>query len=206
MNFDEKAKAWDKDPKRVERAGVFANEILKFLGKIKLENALEFGSGTGLVSFYLKDHFNSITLADNSSGMINVLKEKIRDEKISNMKPLLIDIIKEKGGLSEYDILYTLLTLHHIKDIPGIFKLFNSILKPGGYLFIGDIVTEDGTFHQRDPEFDGHKGFDTDELQKLLVLNGFLIEFESIFCEIEREDNNKIKKFPLFLIIGKKLN
>jgi SAM-dependent methyltransferase len=205
MNFDEKAKDWDKDPGRVERAAIFASEILKFLGDIKLENALEFGSGTGLVSFCLKDRFHSITLADNSEGMIEVLKDKIKNESIINMKPLCVDIFKEKNILSGYDILYTLLSLHHIKDLSKIFGLFNSILKPGGYLCIGDLVTEDGSFHYRDPEFDGHKGFDTEEIKKQISSNGFRFESESVFYEIEREVNFQIKKYPLFLIIAKKL-
>jgi SAM-dependent methyltransferase len=205
MNFDEKAKDWDKDPGRVERAAIFAGKIVKFLGDDKIENALEFGSGTGLVSFCLKDRFNSITLADNSTGMIEVLTEKIKNERITNMTPLCIDIFKEKDVLSGYDILYTLLTLHHINDLSSIFGLFNSILKPGGYLFIGDLVTEDGSFHYRNPEFDGHKGFAPDELKKQLILNGFKVESDSIFYEIEREHNQQIKKYPLFLIIGKKL-
>ena len=204
MNFDEKAKDWDKDPMRVERAAIFAGEIVKFLGDIKIENALEFGSGTGLVSFCLKDHFKSITLADNSEGMIRVLKEKIKNERISNMKPLCVDIFKEIDLLSGYDILYTLLTLHHINDLSRIFRLFNSTLKPGGYLCIGDLVTEDGSFHYRDPEFDGHKGFDPEELKKQLILNGFRIKSESIFYVIEREVNQEIKQFPLFLLIGQK--
>ena len=205
MNFDEKARDWDKDPGRVERAAKFAGEIEKFLGDIKIENALEFGSGTGLVSFCLKDRFHSITLADNSEGMIEVLKEKIKNERIANMNPLCIDIFKEKDVLSGYDILYTLLTLHHINDLSRIFRLFNSTLKPGGYLCIGDLVTEDGSFHYRDPEFDGHNGFDTEDLKKKISDNGFRIESVSIFYEIEREINLRIKKYPLFLIIAKKI-
>ena len=116
MNFDQKAKDWDKDPQKIERARVFATEINKFLGDNKIDNALEFGSGTGLVSFQLKDRFKAITLADNSAGMMEVLKEKIKKEKISNMIPLLIDIFKNYNKLSGIEIIYTLLTLHHIKD------------------------------------------------------------------------------------------
>lgn len=206
MNFDEKAKDWDKDPARVERAEIFASEILKFLKNKKSLNALEFGSGTGLVSFSLKDRFQSIKLADNSEGMIDVLKEKIRNENITSMKPLLLDIFKEKDHLSGYDTLYTLLTLHHIKDIGNTFNWFNKVLNPGGYLFIGDLLTEDGTFHYRDPEFDGHKGFDPEELKKQLVFNGFRVVSDSIFYVIERGVNEKTGKYPLFLIIAQKLN
>jgi ubiquinone/menaquinone biosynthesis C-methylase UbiE len=204
MNFDQKAKDWDKDQQRVERASAFAHEIVKFLGNKKTDKALEFGSGTGLVSFSLKDRFRSITLADNSAGMIEVLTEKIRKENISNMKPLLIDLFKNRTALSGFDIIYTLLTLHHIKDIPKTIEIFKSILNPGGYVCIGDLVTEDGSFHHKDPEFDGHKGFDTEKLNKLLIRNGFRIEFETIFAVIEREHNQIIKKYPLFLIIGTK--
>ena len=205
MNFDHKAKDWDKDPQRVERARVFAKEIVKFLDDKKIENALEFGSGTGLVSFQLKDHFKSITLADNSPGMMKVLTEKIKNEKIPNMRPLLIDIFKKKNELSGFDIIFTLLTLHHIKDTGKIFKIFNSVLRPGGYICIGDLTKEDGSFHHKDPEFEGHNGFDPEEIEKLLLKNGFRIEITSIFSVIEKEFNLEMKKYPLFLIIGQKV-
>jgi ubiquinone/menaquinone biosynthesis C-methylase UbiE len=205
MSFDLKAKDWDKDPQKVERARVFAGEITKFLGKKKLSEALEFGSGTGLVSFQLKDRFRTITLADTSQGMMEVLTEKIRNEKILNMKPLLLDIFKDKNELSDFDIIYTLLVLHHIQDISKAFEVFKKLLKPGGYICIGDLITEDGTFHHKDPGFDGHKGFDTAELTKMLTKHGFRIEANMIFTVIEREYNLEMKKYPLFLIIGKKL-
>ena len=206
MNFDQKANDWDKDLQRVERARVFAGEIINFLGNKKLENALEFGSGTGLVSFQLKDIFSAITLADNSPGMMQVLSDKIRKEKISNMRPLLLDISNDNKKLSGFDIIYTLLTLHHIKDISKTFKIFNSIVRPGGYVCIGDLVTEDGSFHHKDPEFDGHKGFDPDEMKKQLSICGFRIEIEKVFSIIEKEYHQVIKKYPLFLIIAQKVD
>jgi SAM-dependent methyltransferase len=204
MSFDDKAKDWDKDPKKVERASVFANDILQFLGEKKIEKAFEFGSGTGLVSFNLKDYFQSITLADNSQGMIEVLTEKIKIERVSNMKPLLIDIFKDNLRLTGFDIVYTLLTLHHINDIGKTLSIFNSILRPGGYLCIGDLITEDGSFHYKDPDFDGHRGFDPDDFKKQLTDHGFTVEYEKIFSVIEREYNSEMRKYPMFLIIGRK--
>jgi ubiquinone/menaquinone biosynthesis C-methylase UbiE len=205
MNFDLKARDWDKDPLKVERARVFAGEIIKFIGKKKITSALEFGSGTGLVSFQLKDHFKSITLADNSQGMTEVLTEKIKNEKILNMKPLFIDLFKDKNELSGFDIIYTLLALHHIRDINRTFEVFYRLLKPGGYVCIGDLVTESGSFHNNDRDFDGHNGFETKELKEKLVSKGFKVEFDSIFTEIVKEYKNEIRKYPLFLLIGKKL-
>jgi 2-polyprenyl-3-methyl-5-hydroxy-6-metoxy-1,4-benzoquinol methylase len=205
MGFNEKAKDWDKDPKKTERARIFAGEILDFTGDKNLTNAIEFGSGTGLVSFQLKDRFRSITLADNSTGMMEVLKEKIRNENITNMKPFLIDSENDLGRLTGFDVIFTLLTLHHIKDIDKLLSAFNASLNRGGYVFIGDLVTEDGSFHSNDPDFDGHKGFEREMLKNRLALKGFITEADKIFMEMEKETNGILKKYPLFFIAGKKL-
>jgi ubiquinone/menaquinone biosynthesis C-methylase UbiE len=205
MNFDEKAKGWDLDPKRVERAQLFAAEIVSSLGGTKNLTALEFGSGTGLVSFQLTDTFSSITLADSSAGMMDVLNQKIRSENISIMHRFLIGGSNTLRKLSDFDVVYTLLTLHHIKDIPETFSEFRDVLKPGGKLYIGDLITEDGSFHFRDPEFDGHLGFDPDELIKLLSGNGFGDCRSKIFHTIEREDNLITRRYPLFFLSATKL-
>jgi len=205
MGFNEKAKDWDKDPKKVERAGIFAQEILGFTVDKNLPNAIEFGSGTGLVSFQLRERFKSITLADNSPGMMEVLKEKIRNENITNMKPFLIDSENDLSMLTGFDVIFTLLTLHHIKDIEKLFWAFFASLNRGGYLFIGDLVTEDGSFHGKDTDFDGHKGFDREMLKNRLALKGFATEADKIFMEMEKENNGILKKYPLFFMAAKKL-
>jgi 2-polyprenyl-3-methyl-5-hydroxy-6-metoxy-1,4-benzoquinol methylase len=204
MNFDQKAKDWDKDQVRIERSEIFAHEIIQYIDSRKLQNALEFGSGTGLASFYLKDAFKSITLADTSEGMLEVLKEKIRNEKISNMTPVLIEESRGLSGLGSFDIIYTLLVLHHVKDLDKTFTDFYSSLNPGGIIFIGDLITEDGSFHYSDPEFDGHYGFDPGELSKQIASKGFEMDTEKIFYTIEREHNSVRKQYPLFFIAGKK--
>ena len=204
MDFDQKAKNWDNDPARIERSKKFASEIINYMGNRKPDHALEFGSGTGLVSFELKDNFKNITLADTSKGMIEVLSGKIIKENIHNMHPLLTDIFNDNHLKPGFDAIYTLLTLHHIKDINGTFKAFNRLLKKDGFVCVGDLITEDGSFHFRDPEFDGHKGFDPEEMKKVMISNGFDIRTEKIFIVIEREVRGEAKKYPLFLIIGKK--
>ena len=205
MNFDDEAKDWDNDPKKTERAIVFAKEINDFIKPDKTLNALEFGCGTGLLSFQLKDYFNTITLADTSDGMIKVLQDKIIKEGVENFKPLHIESLESDLKINKFDAIYTLMTLHHIPDVNNIVKVFNSILKRGGYLCIADLVKEDGSFHSDHDNFDGHNGFDRNELSATLSNNGFNIEFYKICFEIEKEMGNKSKKYPLFLMICKKV-
>jgi len=73
-HFNEKAKDWDKDVEKNNRAKLIAKEIVAFIKPTKQMNALEFGCGTVLLSFALKNAFKEITLVDNYEGMMDVLK------------------------------------------------------------------------------------------------------------------------------------
>lgn len=207
-HFDKQAKEWDNDPFKTERAITIAKEMANFIQPNKTMNAFEFGCGTGLLSYQLKDLFGTITLADTSEGMIKVLQEKIANENIKNFKPLLADLLEEGFAVkkNEYDVIYTLMTLHHIIDTDKISKIFNVMLKKGGYLCIADLVKEDGTFHSNVPDFYGHNGFKIEELSAILLKNGFEIAYNKIPLEIEKEFGQKVRKYPVFLMICKKIN
>jgi len=204
-HFDKQAKDWDKNPMKVERAKIFANEITDFINPNPSDNALEFGCGTGLLSYQLKDSFETITLADNSKGMIQVLEEKVKSLQLKNFKPLLVDLLKENLDIRKFNVIYSLMTLHHILDLKKVAQIFHTLLKPDGYLCIADLVKEDGSFHINHPDFDGHNGFDKKELSEILISNGFKIEYYNISYVIEKELENEIRKYPLFLMICKKV-
>ena len=205
MHFDTQAKDWDNDPKKTERAVIFAEEIINFIKPKNSWNALEFGSGTGLLSYQLKDVFETITLVDNSEGMITVLNEKIEKSGITNFKPKLLDLLEDNLTIGSFNVIFTLMTLHHIIDLNNILSIFNSILKNDGYLCIADLVREDGSFHINHPDFDGHNGFEKNELSAFLIQNGFNIEYYNICFEIIKEVENTTKTYPLFLMICKKM-
>ena len=106
----------------------------------------EYGCGTGLLSFNLQPHLKKITLADNSEGMLSVLKRKIRQNDLPNMLPIKIDLLEDAMPNENYDLIYTLMALHHIVETEKIIKQFHSLMKPGGYLCIADLEKEDGTY------------------------------------------------------------
>ena len=206
MSFDKDAKDWDKDPKKVERAKIFAKEINDFIKPNGVMKAMEFGCGTGLLSYELKEAFHSITLVDNSQGMIEVLREKIKNDGIKNFTPVYLNLLEEDLNQNNFDVIYTLMTLHHIVDLDKILQIFNSMLKVNGYFCIADLVKEDGSFHSDSSTFDGHNGFDKDKLSAILLKNGFEMKSYKICTEAEREIDSKIKKYPLFLMMVEKIS
>ena len=202
-HFDEAAKTWDMKPDRLERAQKFAGEIIQITGNKSYKSAMEFGAGTGTVSFCLIDHFSSIVMLDDSNGMVSEIQKKIDAAQGSSLKAQQINLLTEKYS-QRHDIIYSLLVLHHIQDIPAIMKKFYDILNPGGMLVIGDLVTEDGSFHAGLPEFDGHNGFDTDALSELMNSLGYKNILSEIFYQIKKEIKGTEKIYPLFLLKGEK--
>lgn len=203
-NFDERAKDWDSDPKKVERAREVADAISKTLPLNGNISALEYGCGTGLLSFALQSYLGQITLADTSQGMLDVLAEKIASADVANMHPVKLDLATDPPPAQRYDLTYSLMTLHHIHDTDDILKKFCEILMPGGYLLVADLDKEDGTFHT-DGSTDVHLGFDRGELQKKVEAAGFgNVEFSTVY-EIKKTVTGKEKTFPVFLMVAQKM-
>jgi len=204
MSFDEKAKDWDNDPKKVERAEILAKKIIQFIHGKNLKKAFEFGCGTGLLSFFLKDSFTEITLADTSKGMLKVCKEKMEVSGVNHFKPLLLSEENhfESGTL---DIIYSLMTLHHVRDLEEVFERFNEMLNTHGFLCIADLDKEDGDFHTATDSLHVHHGFEKEWLTRELNTNGFKVVHYEIFHTIEKiMDSGKVKRFPLFLLFAQK--
>jgi ubiquinone/menaquinone biosynthesis C-methylase UbiE len=158
-NFDERAREWDSDPDKVKRAHAVADAIRKAVPLVKSMNALEYGCGTGLVSFALQSNLDCITLADTSQGMLDVLNEKIADAGVTNMRPIRLDLAVDPLPAERYHLTYSLLTLHHIADTKNILTQFHALLEPNGYLLVADLDQEDGSFHT-DGSTDVHLGFE----------------------------------------------
>ena len=196
--FDDRAREWDKDKMHLERSVAIASELEKMITLHYSMKALEYGAGTGLLSFLLKDRFSEITLMDNSQEMIKVCKEKTEYHKASHIFPLWFDLEHEDFD-GKFDIIYNQMVLHHVNDVNAILNKFYSMLNPGGYLVISDLFTEDGSFHG--PDIKVHLGFDPDKLIEILKHIGFKnAEYRTCF-EVKREPD---KKFPLFLLSAQK--
>jgi tRNA (cmo5U34)-methyltransferase len=201
--FDLKAAEWDRNPMHWERSVAITNQIKRLIQLKKQLVALEYGAGTGIASFLLKDYLKEITLMDSSSEMVRVINDKIKATKVKNLKPLNFDLEHEdyKGG--KFDLIFTQMVLHHVIDIENIIKKFYNLLNPGGYLAIADLYPEDGSFHGKD--FSGHKGFDIEILSNQIKKPGFIsISHRKCYVIKKKISDTKTIQFDVFLLIAKR--
>jgi ubiquinone/menaquinone biosynthesis C-methylase UbiE len=202
-NFDEQAKGWDSDPMKVHRAKTVAEAIRSAIPLTQKMSALEYGCGTGLLSFAFQSDLGQITLADTSQGMLDVLGEKIAAAGLTNMHPVWLDLSVDPLPAERFDLTYSLMTLHHIPDAKNILKKFHALLEHSGILCIADLDKEDGSFHT-DGTTDVHLGFERAELQRWVEDAGFSdVKFSTAF-EIKKKIDDIEKTFPVFLLTARK--
>lgn len=200
--FDARARDWDKNQRYIDRSEAVAKAMLQAIPFNKSMKALEYGSGTALLSFALKDEFEEIVLMDNSQEMTAVTAEKIADQNIKNMKPLFFDL-EHQDYSGSFDIIYNQMVMHHVNDIDRMLTKFHSLLNPGGYLAIADLYAEDGSFHGEG--FNGHLGFDVDEMKKRILSKGFIgLRHTQCFIISKIMEDGCQKEYHVFLLVAEK--
>jgi ubiquinone/menaquinone biosynthesis C-methylase UbiE len=166
--FDNEAKNWDDDPKHMDRALQTYSEINN---NIKIENTFkcfEFGCGTALLSIMFYNDVSEISVYDNSKGMIAEVVNKITLHNLNRMKIIDEDDFQHGQKIeNKFDLIYTIMTLHHLPKIEDYINKFSKMLKNNGYLCIGDLLREDGTFHQEHKDFVGYNGFEPNDIVKI---------------------------------------
>lgn len=201
MNFDELAKEWDNE-KNLIRAKSIGDEIKRLLDDKKGLRAMDFGCGTGLVSFYLKDYFSDILLVDLSDGMIDEANRKIQDTKVENLHTWKGNIL-EYNERKKFDVIYAPLVLHHIDNYREIIVKLKNLLEDGGSLIIIDMIKDNGAFHKDSTVVPVHNGLDPKVIKTMLEDIGFdCITDSNEFFEGTKEKGGNTVHFKLFSIMG----
>jgi tRNA (cmo5U34)-methyltransferase len=199
--FDLKASDWDENPVHHARSEAIAKEMLRLLPIKKEMRAMEYGSGTGILSFMLKDFFNEIVLMDSSIEMVKVTNKKIETTGVLNLKPVVFDLEHETYTGKNFNMIFSQMVLHHVHDVENLIGKFYKMLDPDGFLVIADLYSEDGSFHGEG--FNGHNGFNIDDLSSILRKCGFQVIAKDQCFVIERKISEQItKKYPVFLLAG----
>lgn len=200
-SFDDKAATWDEDPDKARQSGEVARGIAAAVPLAPRSRVLEYGAGTGLVTIALLDELiePSLTLADNSSGMRQVLADKVEAGVLpSPTRVSDLDLESHPVPTDRYDLVLSSMVMHHVKSFDVVLGAFFEMLDPGGHLCIADLDKEDGSFHQHD--FDGHHGFDRSSLRSSLERAGFTDVTVSDCSSITRDDGT----YPVFLAVARR--
>jgi len=196
-DFDARADTWD-DANKAKRAEDVAAAMRRAVPLSRSMKALEYGAGTGLLSFCLRDALGPITLADSSAGMRAVAERKIAAANAGDMRVIDLDLMRDPVPAERYDLIFSMMTLHHVPDVPRVLGAFRLLLNPGGWLCHADLDAEDGSFHGA--EVDVHHGFERGTLRSWLVAAGYADVSVGDCCHIEHGE----RSYSIFLATCRK--
>ena len=201
--FDRVAAEWDANPGRVVLARAVVEAIRKAVALHPDMNAMDFGAGTGLVTLGLSPYVHSLTAVDASGEMLRMLDQKVKALQIGNVHTLLCDIAKTPLPAAEFDLIVSSMVLHHISDVRQTLRQLRPCLRPGGWIALADLDSEDGTFHP-DPTGVFHHGLARNDVCRWLQDAGFIDTTTGEAHRIVRPSaDGKTHEYPVFLITGR---
>ncbi len=112
-----------------------AKVIRTLLEPIKAERILEIGCGTGKNTQLLAGRCQQLIAVDFSEEMMQVAKEKIKDDKVQFLQA---DITKP-WNFGKADLITSSLVLEHIEDLSFIFQQAAHTLNDGGLFYICEL-------------------------------------------------------------------
>ena len=111
--------------------------LRNILSAIYFENCLEIGCGTGKNTVWFIEKAKQVTSVDFSAEMLVKAKEKISEQRVQFIQA---DITANWTFSNQlYDLVSFSLVLEHIENLDHIFKQVSQSLKPGGYVYIGEL-------------------------------------------------------------------
>jgi predicted TPR repeat methyltransferase len=195
--FDDEAATWDEDPAKRERAAAVAVAIRQQLDLTGRPTLLEYGAGTGLLAQQLADTVGAMTLTDPSTGMREVMHAKVaRGELPADTTVVDLDLAVQDPPGDRFGLVAASMVLHHIPDLDPVLRGLGASVADDGWLCVADLDAEDGSFH--DDSFDGHHGFDRDELAGKLRDVGFMQVRFTTCVEVQRHG----RAYPVFLALA----
>lgn len=197
-NFANRAAEWD-NPSKMDMTNKFVTTLVENIEIQKDWRGLEIGAGTGLVGLQLLPYLHSLVFEDTSAAMLGVLKQKLKgDEAVEIVEGEVFAYKKQ-----DIDFAFSCMAFHHIPDIEKALAHLYQITNQGATIVVGDIRTEDGSFHRFDPV--PHTGFDTDVLSEQFEKAGFKVLSTETYNILTRERiPGKMFEYEQFMLIAKK--
>ena len=196
--FSAKAAEWD-SPDKIKMTQKFLREMMLNVNPSSSWKAMEIGSGTGLVGLGIEPLVKTVVMVDTSEAMLGVLKGKLNESsKVEILHGEVFDYKKR-----DIDFVFSAMAFHHLNDVEKTLKHLAAITKSGAWVVVGDLVTEDGSFHHFEPI--PYCGFDLDVLSKHFVEAGFVVKSVKIYNIITRTTDEKTTNYEQFMLIAKRV-
>lgn len=203
IDFNQAAANWDGQADRRRHSEEVATAILAQAGLSTEAEVLEFGCGTGVMTFLLRPHVRTVTATDTAQGMLKVVGEKIRTSGVRGVRTHLLQGVAGEE-LPACDAIVSNMALHHIADLPELFGRFYASLRPGGTVALADLEPDGGLFHP-DPAGVFHNGFEHATLQKWLEDAGFsAVRFYETPRMRKKAADGVEREFAFFLAVAQK--
>lgn len=200
-SFDEKAASWDDNPNRIKLVEQVWEQIKSSLDFSNIDKVLDYGSGTGLLGYKAIKLVKEVSFCDNSAGMLEQVKKKSKFYGYQNVKIIHSDFLVDDLPDARFDLILSMLVLHHVENIDLLLSKFHKLLNPGGMFCWIDLDKEDGTFHSNNSGI-AHFGFSKEQVKKDLLNNGFSILSYSNTITIPKETEKGERNFPIFVAVG----
>jgi len=169
-HFADKSKSWDMNSRRVQNAKGIAELIVKNIKLDKSMKLMDFGAGTGLLSYFVAPFVKKIVAVDNSPSMLVEFENKC-DEFSCETEVIEKDLSSETLD-RKFDGIISSMTIHHLEDTPSLLSKLYDMLDEDGFIAIADLDSEDGSFHS-DNTGVFHYGFDRHLLAEYAQKAGF---------------------------------
>lgn len=196
--FDAAAATWDEAPRRVKLTADVSAAIREACGLPADLHVLDFGCGTGLLTLALRPLVRTVTGADTSTGMLDVLEGKVRAGGLSGVSTVRLTPGEPLALGRRYDLIVSSMALHHIEELAPLLEALRAHVQPGGRVALADLDREDGSFHE-DPTGVFHRGFDRDHVVALLSAAGFADVAVTTAAVTSKEGRD----YPIFLATGR---
>lgn len=200
-DFNAVAATWDEKPRRVQLAADVAQTMRRHVPIPPGSKAMEFGCGTGLLTFNLIDIVAQVVAVDRAEEMLAIVEKKAADLGVTRISTKLVTDDLSSLGSGEYDLIYSNMVLHHLPSIEPVLKRLISALKPGGVLALSDLEDDDGTFHDR-PEGVVQSGIKSSWLMQTLERLGLVGLDSTLAHSIVKQRAGGEKTYPVFLVWG----
>nr|WP_157551804.1 class I SAM-dependent methyltransferase [Kineosphaera limosa] len=203
--FSDLAATWDERPGTLERATSVAAAVRAAVPLSSSTCVLEIGGGTGLLSRMLADEIGTAVITDVAPGMVSTATRVLDDPRYAGWRAEMFDVERDALPTQRYDLVLSMLALHHMGDIATVLGRIFELVAPGGHAALADLEHDaDGGFHRHVHNFHGHHGFTREALVSGLERAGFVDVTVDVAGHDTKEVDGEPRRFPILLAVGRR--